>query len=177
MKFNKLDHTIKGRIIPRFKLESPQSKIDIMILIKTSAEKDPTINCIQQQTRFLRLSIPKNKQHYWSPVLKLSCDDNEIEGKTIIRGHIGPNESVWGIFFLTYAAIAVLGFFGGIWAYAQYLFKQETIYLWIFPISILILLTMFITSKFGQKKAQTQMLHLMRFLRKSIDSIECNRVA
>lgn len=177
MKFNKLDHTVKGRIIPRFKLESPEDKVKIMKLIKAAGENDKTIDVIQQQSRFLRITVPQEEQHYWSPLLKISCDDNEIDGKTVIRGHIGPNESVWGIFFLTYAAIAVIGFFGGIWAYAQWLFERNPYYFLIIPICLVILSTMFLTSKYGQKKAHTQMLHIMRFLRRAVDPIECERMA
>lgn len=176
MKFNKLDTSHRGKIRPRFKLESPESKQDIIKLIREAAKKDNTIDCIQQQSRFLRISITIENQHYWSPLLKLSCDDNEVEGKTVVRGHIGPNESVWGIFFLTYSAIGVLGFFGGVWAYAQWFFEKNPYYFIIIPICLLVLSTMFITSKIGQKKAQTQTLHLMRFLRKAIDPIECVRI-
>lgn len=177
MKFNKLDQTVKGRIIPRFKLESPIEKIEIIRLIRDAGEKDETINIIQQQSRFLRITVPEKEQHYWSPVLKISCNDNEVENQTIIRGHIGPNESVWGIFFLTYAAIAVIGFFGSIWAYAQWLFEKNPNYFAIIPICLIILSTMFLTSKYGQRKAHTQMLHIMRFLRKAVDPIECERIA
>ncbi len=177
MKFNKLDHTIKGKIRPRFKLESPEKKEKIMEIIKTAASKDVTIDIVQQQSRFLRISIPLQNQHYWSPLLKISCNDNEVEGKTIIRGHIGPNESVWGIFFLSYAAIALIGFFGGIWAYAQWLFNKNPNFLVVIPICVFLLSTMFITSKIGQNKAQKQTLHIMRFLRKAVDNIECTRIA
>ena len=177
MKFNKLDHTIKGKIRPRFKLESTDQKENIMQIIKLAAEKDDSIDIIQQQSRFLRISIPIKEQHYWSPLLKISCNDNEVEGKTIIRGHIGPNESVWGIFFLSYSAIALVGFFGGIWAYAQWLFNKNPYLLVIIPVCALLLSTMFITSKIGQNKAKKQTLHIMRFLRKAVDNIECTRIA
>lgn len=136
MPFNKLDKSKIGKIRPRFKLVSPESKVDIIRLIRKAADETKTIDCIQQQSRFLRISIPLEKQHYWSPVLKLSCDENEIENKTVIRGHVGPNESVWSIFFLVYAGIAVLGFFGGIWAYAQWFFEKNPYYLIIIPFTL-----------------------------------------
>lgn len=36
--------------------------------------------------------------------------------------------------------------------------------------------SMLITSKFGQRKAHLQTLHIMRFLRKAIDPVECIRI-
>ena len=172
MPFHKLEKYKIGRIRPRFKLESPLSKEQIIKILRTAAEKNDSVDCIQQQSRFLRLSIPEAEQHYWSPVLKISCDDNEIEGKTIIRGHIGPNESVWSIFFLVYASVTALGFFGSIWAYAQWFFDKNPYYLIIIPLAVVIISTMFIASKIGQRKAHKQTLHIMRFLKNATNSID-----
>lgn len=176
MVFNKLDDSAVGKIRPRFKLESPESMESIMVLILEAAAKDDSIVSLKQQNRFIKLTIPESEQHYWSPVLNLTCSKNEIPDKTIIRGHIGPSENVWGLFVLTYSAIAILGFFASVWAYVQWVLNKDLMYFWSVPLSILLLFTMFATSKYGQKKAHLQTLHIMRFLRKAVDNIECVRV-
>lgn len=176
MPFNKLDETAIGKIKPRFKLESPEKIEKIIQLILTEAKNDNTIELNLQQGKYLRINIPEKDQHYWSPVLNLSCYDKEVTDKTVIRGQIGPSESVWGIFVLTYAALAILGFFGSVWAYVQWVLHKETIYFLIIPIATILVLSIFITSQFGQRKAHAQTLHLLRFLRKAVDSIDCVRV-
>lgn len=175
MVFNKLDDSAAGKIRPRFKLESPESMETIMHLIMKAAQEDKTIVSLQQQNRFIKITIPENEKHYWSPVLNISCDNKEITDKTIIRGHIGPSENVWGLFVLTYAAIGILGFFATVWAYVQWVLEKETVYFYAFPITLALMLSIFTTSKFGQKKANLQTLHIMRFLRKAVDPIECER--
>jgi len=176
MVFNKLDDSAIGKIRPRFKLESPESMETIMSIILDAAQKDESIITLQQQNRFIKISIPENEKHYWSPVLNLTCDNKEIADKTVIRGHIGPSENVWGLFVLTYSAIAILGFFASVWAYVQWVLNKDLMYFWSVPLSIFLLFTMFATSKYGQKKAHLQTLHIMRFLRKAVDNIECVRV-
>ncbi|PIE87534.1 MAG: hypothetical protein CSA01_00385 [Bacteroidetes bacterium] len=145
MIFNKLDNTIKGKIRPRFKLQTPETK-------------------------------EEEEQHYWSPVLNLSCDDEEEPDKTIIRGQIGPSENVWVLFVFGYSAIAVFGFFASIWAYVKWNINGELRYLIIIPIAILLILSIFLASKFGQYKGHSQMLRLLHFLRQSVDTIECERI-
>ena len=47
--------------------------------------------------------------------------------------------------------------------------------LFIIPLSIFIFGSIFSTVKYGKRKAHTQMIHLLRFLRKAVDSVECVR--
>lgn len=176
MIFNKLDDSAIGKIRPRFKLESPESMSNIMNIILEAAAKDETIVTRKQHNKYIKITIPDSEKHYWSPVLNLSCDNKEIKDKTIIRGHIGPSEDVWGIFILTYAAIAILGFFASVWAYVQWVLNKDLFYFYVIPIAIALLFSIFITSKYGQRKAHLQTLHIMRFLRRAVDKIECERV-
>ncbi len=176
MIFNKLDNTIKGKIRPRFKLQTPETKEKFIQLVQAEAKKNNTVKLLVRQHKYLRLSIPEKEQHYWSPVLNLSCDDEEEPDKTIIRGHIGPSDNVWILFVFGYSAIAILGLFASIWAYVKWNIDGEVRYLIIIPTAILLILSIFLTSKFGQYKGHSQMLRLLRFLRQSIDSIECERI-
>lgn len=177
MIFNKLDNTAKGRIRPRFKLETPESKETFIRLVQEEAKKDNSVKLSVEKGFFLKLSIPKEEQHYWSPVVNLNCDDKEKPNKTVIIGHIGPSVSVWLMFVLVYIILAILSFFGSIWAYVQWTLNKELKYLIIIPIAILLVLSIFLTSKFGQYKGHTQMIHLLRFLRRATDSIECKRIS
>lgn len=176
MVFNKLDDSAIGKIRPRFKLESPESMETIMSIIMEAAKNDKSVFSLQQHDRYIKISIPENEKHYWSPVLNLTCDNKEVLNKTVIRGQIGPSESVWGLFVLTYAAIAILSFFASVWAYVQWVLQKDLFYFYVIPLALALLFSIFITSKFGQRKAHLQTLHIMRFLRKAVDNIECERI-
>jgi hypothetical protein len=173
MPFNKLDDSAAGKIRPRFKLKTPLEKDEVMELIYQQAKMDKTIG-VQKQPRVIRLAIPKHAQHTWSPVLSLSFDKEKEY--TIIRGLIGPSESVWQIIMLFYIAFSVLGFFGSVFALVKYQLNGITSYLFIIPLAILLPVSIFFISRAGKVRAHTEMLHLLRFLRKAVDSIECVRV-
>jgi hypothetical protein len=173
MPFNKLDESAAGKIRPRFKLKTPLEKDAVMELIYQHAKKDKTIS-VQKQPRLIRLAIPKQAQHTWSPVLSLSFEKEKEH--TIIRGLIGPSESVWQIIMLFYIAFSVLGFFGSVFALVKYQLNGITSYLVIIPIAIIIPASIFLISRAGKVRAHAEMLHLLRFLRKSVDEIECVRV-
>jgi hypothetical protein len=173
MPFNKLDDSPAGKIRPRFKLKTSIQKEEVMDLIYQQAKNDKTIG-VQKHTRVIRLAIPKQAQHTWSPVLNLSFDTEKDH--TIIRGLIGPSESVWQIIMLFYIAFSVLGFFGSVFALVKYQLNGITSYLFIIPLAIIMPISIFIISRAGKVRAHTEMLHLLRFLRKAVDGTDCVRV-
>lgn len=174
MPFNKLDDTAIGKIKPRFKLESPESQEDLMALILSEAEKDDTLR-FSSFLNQIKLKLPAKDQHYWSPVLSLSFDWDKYDNKLFVRGVIGPNDKVWTMFMFFYIGIIMIGLFGGIWALTKWQVNDDMSLIWIIPASIFIFGSIFSTVKYGKRKAHTQMLHLLRFLRKSVDSVECVR--
>jgi len=174
MPFNKLDDTAIGKIKPRFKLESPESKQDMMALILAEAKKDDTVRS-SSHTHHIGIQCPAEHQHYWSPVMNLSFDWDDFDNKLYIRGVIGPNDKVWTMFMFFYIGIIMIGLFGGIWALTKWQVHDDASLLFIIPLSIFIFGSIFSTVKYGKRKAHTQMIHLLRFLRKAVDSVECVR--
>ena len=173
MPFNKLDHSTAGQIRPRFKLEASNSKDDLIAIITDYGKNDNTVVC-SSYDRFIKLRIPKKDQHYWSPVISLSFDT--LDNKTIVRGLVGPNEDVWLLFTFCYAFVGILGTIGSIYALTEWSLHNAYVYLWIIPFATLLFLTIFLTAKYGKRKGQTQMLHLLRFLRAALDPTDAVRV-
>ena len=173
MPFNKLDHSTAGQIRPRFKLQASQSKEELIKLITKHGEGDSSVIC-SSYARFIKLKIPKKDQHYWSPVVSLSFDT--IDGKTVIRGLIGPNENVWLLFTFLYTLVGILGTRGSIYAFTEWSLHNTLFYLWIIPVTTVLLLSIFFTAKFGKRQGQTQMLHLLRFLRSALDNTNAVRI-
>jgi len=175
MPFNKLDHTAIGKIKPRFKLETPEAKEKVMNLIIDEAKTDDSV-VLSTFTRFIKLCCPKAHQHYWSPVLNITFDWDEYDKKTYLRGVIGPNEKVWTMFMFFYIGLIVIGLFGGLYSLSKWQVSGDTSMLWIAPLCLFLFGSIFTVAKYGKRKAHLQMLHLLRFLRRAVDSIECVRI-
>ncbi len=173
MPFNKLDDTPAGKIRPRFRLKTTLGMDEIMNIIHQHGEADDTV-VNSKYGRFIKLTIPKKERHYWTPVLSLSFDQ-EKDG-TLIRGLIGPNDKVWTKFMFFYIATGTLGTFGSIFSLVQWQLHDTLAYIFIIPLTIALLSTIFYTAKFGKTQAHTQMLHLLRFLRRAVDQTDCVRV-
>jgi len=174
MPFNKLDDTAIGKIKPRFKLETTESKTDMMALILAEGKKDDTIK-IHFVLDSIKIQCPLADEHYWSPVMNLSFDWDDYDKKLYIRGIIGPNDKVWTMFMFFYIGVIMVGLFGGIWALTKWQVHDDSSLLFIIPLTIFIFGSIFSTVKYGKRKAHTQMLHLLRFLRRAVDSVDCVR--
>lgn len=175
MPFNKLDHTAVGKIKPRFKLQTPEDKEVMLGLIIDQAKLDESIK-VSTHTNQIKIKMPIAEQHYWSPVLNLTCEWDEYDKKTFIRGVIGPNDKVWTMFTFFYVGVIMIGMFGGIFSLVKWQIHDDSTWLFIIPLSIFIFGSIFSTVRYGKRKAHTQMLHLLRFLRRAVDSVECVRV-
>ncbi len=173
MPFNKLDETTAGRIRPRFKLESPVPKDEIKDIILNAVKADESL-IYNAYDRFIKITVPPRDQHYWSPMLSLTFDQEKE--RTLIRGVIGPKESIWTMFMFFYISLAVAGFFGSMYALVKWQTSNDKSFLILIPIVIILLLSVFFTSRHGKVQAHTQTLHLLRALRKSVDDIDCTRV-
>ena len=173
MPFNKLDETTAGKIRPRFKLESSVPMEEIKQIVLQSVKSDETL-IHNAYDRFIKITVAQEDQHYWSPLLSLTFDQEE--NRTLIRGVIGPKESIWTMFMFFYISLAVSGFFGSMYSLVKWQTSNDKSYLIIIPIAIILLLSVFLTSKHGKVQAHVQTLHLLRALRKSVDDIDCTRV-
>ena len=175
MPFNKLDHTAVGKIKPRFKLQTTENKDKILELIISEAKADLTVK-VSNHTNQIKLMLPPTERHYWSPVINLTCEWDEYDKKTYIRGVIGPNDKVWTMFTFFYTGIIMIGMFGGIFSFVKWQIHDDSTWLFIIPLCLFIFGSIVSTVKFGKRKAHTQMVHLLRFLRRAIDSVDCERV-
>ncbi|MGV6861867.1 MAG: hypothetical protein ACWA41_08840 [Putridiphycobacter sp.] len=174
MPFNKLDHTAIGKIKPRFRLETPELKEDVMNLIINEAKQDQSV-VMSSFTRFIKLSCPTAELHYWSPVMNISFEWDEYDKKTYMRGVIGPNEKVWTMLMFFYIGLIVIGMFGGIYSLTKWQISNDPSLLWIAPVCLFLFGSIITVARVGKRKAHLQMLHLLRFLRRAVDSIECVR--
>ncbi len=176
MPFNRLNHSILGEIRPRFTLQIDCEPEIALEQITSSIEKDKTVTGVRyKQTVFVK--TPSWMTHYWSPEMTVRIERSEFSGDVLVHCLIGPRQAVWAMFALIYAAILLVTCFGGMFGIVQYYTSGSSPWIYVVPIGILLLSSVFITSKFGQHKGRDQMLHLVSFVYHSLSEIATpNRV-
>lgn len=163
MPFNHLNHSILGEIRPRFYLKTHLEPDEAADYITLSIEKEKTVSGVRTN-RLIFLKTPSWLQHYWSPEMTIRIEKDEFAEYTTISCLLGPRQSVWAMFALIYAAILLITIFGGMFALVHYTTSGYSSWIWVLPIGIIALSTVFISAKLGQKKGRDQSLHLVSFL-------------
>ncbi|MEL6626007.1 MAG: hypothetical protein AAFP02_24585 [Bacteroidota bacterium] len=152
-----------SEIRPRFQVDLPES-IDSFTDKLNTALADPETPCLGQITHgYGTLRLPLEVQHYWSPQLSLSLEENE-EGGTHIRGLYGPRGSVWTMFVFCYAilgfGIVVISMIG----LSNISLDKPAHILWWVPLLILAFLSLYMVADVGKRKGRDQMIVIHRFL-------------
>ncbi len=151
----------KFHIRPRFKVETPLSKEEIRALFSKRL-KAPDAPCSGKIRGDYIALFPKAKdKHYWSPHLSITIDDNEIEGKHLLRGLYGPSPSVWSMFMLFYVFLSVMLLIVMVVGFGNRSLGLSSVILWLVPVILIVILSLYLIAYFGQKKGhdQIEMIH------------------
>lgn len=154
------------QIRPRFKVEYPES----MEVIKNKLKKNlkGTGEGIYGTVidGHATLSPPKEEQHYWSPQLSLSFESHG-DG-SLLRGLYGPRPEVWTMFVLFYSIIGFAILVISVIGYSNWSLGQSAAILWAVPFLLVLFLTIYAVSYFGQKMGNKQMFELQSFVEQSL---------
>ena len=116
------------------------------------------------------LRIPDADAHFWSPRLTVQVEPAEDRpGSTHIRCMFGPSPTVWTLFIAIYAAVGFLGMVALIWGMAQRSLGMDAPILWGVPMAIVVGLSAWLTSGYGQHLGRAQMGTLKDFLDEVLD--------
>ena len=85
------------------------------------------------------------------------------EGGLEIRGLYGPKPSVWAVFFMSYAALAVLSLFAGVFGLSQIMLNNSAPILWAIPIMGAVAAGLYLVAQGGQKIGAEQMFRIHHF--------------
>ena len=140
---------------PRFK--------HTVIAVQEDLEKELLKGIKQKETTFvfnylpghLYIKIHPDEQHFWSPQLHLSFEQDQDQ--VIIRGLYGPNPTVWAIFFFGYVILGLLALFIGMWGLTKWSLGMDYTVLWIIPILGVLALMLYFSAQAGQKLGAQQM--------------------
>ena len=163
MSFNKKEQHNLFEIRPRFRLITTFSIPEVLNFLQESVRQDNSVIGKQVHDIFY-LDVPPGEQHYWSPELRVSLEQNEAGEGTFIRCVLGPRHSVWLMFIFIYGFLSVLTLFGGMYGMAQWNVGNGTGWLWCFPIAFILIISVYIIAKLGQRTGRDQMLQLVSVL-------------
>lgn len=125
--------------------------------------KSGVCTCEGQVTKhFATIYPPQKEQHYWSPQLTITLEEDE--GKTLVRGLYGPKPSVWTMFVFFYSFIGFVTLIVLMWGLSLRSLGQAAPILWLVPVLILLFFSLYLVAYLGQKFGQKQMGTLHRFL-------------
>lgn len=152
---------------PRFKVVSP-SPIPALVNRVKQELKNPSSECIGECTQhYTAVSIRRDWQHYWSPMLNMTMEEDE-KG-TVIRGQYGPRPTIWTMFVFFYSTIGFSIVFIALMGFSQMSLDKPANILWLIPLLAVIFLTLYLVAYFGKKKSKKQMDILHRFVENCLD--------
>ena len=160
------EFTWEDQIRPRFKLWSKYSLSEIVDRITIGIHSDDAPCKARIIHDHIVLFFPSDKQHYWSPQLSLSIEE-EDEG-SLIRGLYGPRPSVWTMFVFFYSFIAFAILFVSIFGLSYMSLGKSSAILWLIPVLILVFLSLYRVSATGKKLGKDEMRTLHKFLESCI---------
>lgn len=155
------------RIRPRFEIISCNTIQAIEAKTKDCANLADSKCKATVNQGFIKVFLPKTEQHYWSPQLTLSLEEDE--NGTLIRGLYGPRPAVWTMFVFFYAVIGVAILFIAIFGFSYISLGKSGIILWLLPVLVIVFFSLYLVSYFGQKLGHDQMIILHNFIEDCLD--------
>jgi hypothetical protein len=162
---NSSDQTIPYRIRPRFEIESDSSVQEVVEKLKEDIELDESINA-HVSHGYAKLYIVEEHRHYWSPQLTLSVI--ETETGSLLRGIYGPRAAVWTMFVFFYSIIGFTILIIALFGLTNWSLGIAAPILWLVPVLIIVFLSLYLISFFGQRLGHDQMIILHQFVEQSI---------
>ncbi|WP_425390746.1 hypothetical protein [Ekhidna sp.] len=146
------------KIRPRFRhvIVGKKEEIENTLLIGVKAKTETFIS--NYLPGHLYIKIHPKEQHFWSPQLHLTFEQEE--NHVIVRGLYGPNPTVWAIFFFSYVAIGLLSLFLGMWGLTRLSLDMDASILWALPVFGIIALILYFSAQAGQKLGAQQLFDI-----------------
>lgn len=159
------EHLPAYNVRPRFKVSTTQTVENISEKVKKALKMKGAPCTAQMKPRFITLLIPEKDQHYWSPQLTITMEEEE-EGCTI-RGVYSPRPTVWTMFVFFYAIIGLAIFVIGVVGWSFWSLGKPATILWWTPVLGVTFFSLYLAAYFGQKLGHDQMTTLHRFFEES----------
>jgi len=146
-------------IRPRFLISTDLSIEELENLLKSEIKRQ-TYPCYGSVSYgYAVIKISKKLQHFWSPQLSISMEQEGSE--TTVRGLYGPKPSVWTMFIFFYSIIGFSTLIVAMVGLTRYSLDKPSEILWLVPVGLLLIIGVYFGSAAGKKigKEQLQILH------------------
>ena len=160
---NKLHHPHLGEIRPRFKLMTSLTPDEALETLKQELQSNNSVKGYVVND-LANIGIADKDSHYWSPELQVRFEPLENGIGSEIRCLVGPRQSVWVMFVFFYITVSLSTFFGGMYGLIQWSMDHYSSFIWCIPAGIIILPSIYLFARLGQKKGHDQMDQLLDFL-------------
>ncbi|MBK8702663.1 MAG: hypothetical protein IPN33_02970 [Saprospiraceae bacterium] len=147
---------------PRFQqyVAIPPSEVVHRLQTALNEHKDYVRGSVYEQ--YIVLSIPAEKQHFWSPRLTITIEPKE-EG-SMLRGLFGPLPSIWLMFVFGYGIIGFISMIAAIIGFSRMSLGLSTYELWILPVCAILAAGMYAAGKTGQRLGRDEMEQIYVFM-------------
>ncbi|MCB0742299.1 MAG: hypothetical protein KDC67_00225 [Ignavibacteriae bacterium] len=157
---------MSAELRPRVKIISKLSKAEIINRIKKKIE-DPNSPCKGwAKGDHALICAPVNERRIWTPQLNLQIDD--ISEGTEVRGVIGPSSNVWTAFAFTFSILGFIGFVALFWGLSLLSLDSPAEILWVVPITLVLILGVYILARIGQQLSLDQVRELRKFVESTL---------
>lgn len=117
---------------------------------------------------YVSLRVPEAEQHFWSPQLCVSLEEDGAGG-TVIQGTYGPSTNLWTVFLYGYLIAGVMGAVGTVLGLCQWMIDTQPWGLWFMAGSLVVAAGLYFLAQTGQKLGAWQMFQLHQAMESAVE--------
>ncbi len=158
---------MSAELRPRIKIISKLPKEEIIKRIRENVQDPNTEFTGWAKEGYALISPPENEKRIWTPQLNLQID--EIEDGTEVRGVIGPSSNVWTAFAFAFSLLGFVAFVSLFWGLSRLSLDYSADILWLVPISLLLIVGVYMVARIGQQLSSNQVKQLKKFIESTLE--------
>lgn len=159
---------MSAELRPRIKIISDLRQSEIIEKIKNILDDKESHFTGWAKEGYALITVPENEKKIWTPQLNLQIE--ELDEGTEVRGVIGPSANVWTAFAFTFSFLGFIAFISLFWGLSRLSLDYSAHILWLVPISLLVIIGVYILARVGQQLSRNQVKELMSFVDSALKS-------
>ena len=153
---------MSAELRPRIKIISKLTLNEITEKIKLKITESENRFTGWAKEGYALISVPQVEKRIWTPQLNLQIE--EIDEGTEVRGVIGPSSNVWTAFAFTFSLLGFIAFVSMFWGLSRLSLDYSADVLWLVPISLMLIVGVYIVARIGQQLSGNQVRELKKFI-------------
>lgn len=149
---------------PRFKVEMDETEDVIITKFVKSLKENNFMYPNKIVDNHVVIDVPPENEHFWSPQLQIEIEKGE-NGKTIVKGLLGPKPKVWTFFMFLHFFVAIAFCVFLVIFYTKWSLNQDYGFSMIMCIIMPVLwVILYFSGQLGKRFGYDQMLELHDFM-------------